>query len=188
MNKDLYCELAERIWKDVSTARSNPEFFELSAEAQVQRYVTKYPKFALEFILPLKWMVNRNAYNKYAFKKYIANISDERYKTKEEYCSRQADYIEYLYMETKTTRKTKIDKIRAKKVRNSIYDILVSELKDTAKKDEERKARCDAALRNQINATRETLLSLTPDEPLSVPIEQSGLPDSPLDNEPYVMP
>jgi hypothetical protein len=121
---DSYIDDAKRIWNEYKTKMGDSKFKKLDSEIQLSYFQKNNPSFAKNFSIVLRYMIQLQKYHPKAFKKFILKMQRHPYRTKLEYCERQADYVKYLYMET-TPRYSAKD---ANAIWTNAYDILKKEV------------------------------------------------------------
>lgn len=58
-----------------------------------------YTDVCTKYIIPIRYMLEYNEFSAKAFNKYLKRLETVSYKSQEEWCERQADYVKFLYME-----------------------------------------------------------------------------------------
>ena len=121
---DIYINDATTIWKDFKKRMKDKSFKKLNINEQLDFYQKKHRRFAMMFPIVLRYMIQLRQYNKKAFSRFIKKLHKNPYKSKLEFCERQADYVKYLHMELSRSHNTK----EAQKVWQSTYDMLAKEV------------------------------------------------------------
>ena len=93
-------------------------------EDLLEFYQKKYPRFSMTFPIVTRYMVQIQQFNKKAFVRYLKRLQSNPYKSEEEYCRRQSEYIMYLHMELNLRSKKK-ENVR---VRKEAYELLLAEV------------------------------------------------------------
>jgi hypothetical protein len=97
--------LADQIWNDIKHNSS-------SDDNKMEIYYSKYKSFANAFPLVLKWMIQMNVYNKSAFKKFLYKYNNTKISDKSSFLTLQAEYLVYIYRESKHVTSTQINEYR----------------------------------------------------------------------------
>ena len=90
--------VGNEIWKNFKTDLKKNTDNRVYREKQLSYFQSKYKDFSIKFPIQLRYMIMFSEYHPEAFKLYLKKLNTCYYKTKEEWCERQADYIKYLYM------------------------------------------------------------------------------------------
>lgn len=134
---ETYVSDAKKIWKDFKLRSKTTDFKALTTDQQLDFYQKNYHQFTMNFPLVLRYMIQMNQFNSKAFTRYVTKMQSNPYRSEEEYCERQANYVKFLYMELSNTRNMK----SAQKVWQEAKDMLMDEVKvfkDTEKKIKEK--------------------------------------------------
>ena len=150
---EKYTADAKVIYKDVVQHFTGfAEYDTLSNEKQMkyledllEYYQAEHPRFATTFPIVLRYMVQIQQYDEKAFVKYLKRLQAMPYKTEEEYCQRQSEYIMYLHMAMNPKSKKKENQ----SVRKEACALLVAEV--TAFKDAREKAKEKQEKNNGMN-------------------------------------
>lgn len=120
-----YLDDADKIWEEVKTREKiDLEYASLSSEQKVRYYQKENPEFTNLFPIVLRYMVQFLQYSRKALQRHIERLKSHPYRSKLEYCRRQADYIKYLYLETVESP----TKTEANKIWRSTYETLEKEV------------------------------------------------------------
>lgn len=97
---EQYLEDADTIFKDYKSRLTDENFKTLTPEERLSFYQKKYSEFTMSFPIVIRYLIQFGMYKQKAFSKYIKKLHNKPYKSEQEYCERQADYVKFLYMET----------------------------------------------------------------------------------------
>jgi alpha-galactosidase/6-phospho-beta-glucosidase family protein len=98
---EKYVEDAEKIWKDFKQRCKDPSFATLTGDMRVDFYQKNHMEFARLFPIVLRYMVQFGVFKTKCFKQLIERMRKHPYRSKDEFCERQADYVKYLCLECK---------------------------------------------------------------------------------------
>lgn len=145
----------------------NEKFKAESPDTRLVSFQKKYGQLNKLFPIPLRYMIEHESYDSTAFKKYLTALDKTPYKSKEEFCNRQADYLYFLYLEINKDVMTKephslankrLD-LQAKNYRNATVKILLAEIAadelEASKQDQRSKSlykKIDTQLRNELKS------------------------------------
>jgi hypothetical protein len=97
---ETYISDAKKIWKDYKKRmKEDSAFKSLNDEDRLIFYQTNYKEFNMNFPIVIRYMAQLDQFHIKAFEKYVKKMQKHPYRSEEEYCERQADYVKYLYME-----------------------------------------------------------------------------------------
>lgn len=82
----------------VHRMKSDPEFVKLSSHDKIAYYHRNASDVVKKFPIIFRYMIETGQFHTKAMKQFIDKLKIKPYKTEEEYCERNADYIKYLYM------------------------------------------------------------------------------------------
>jgi len=154
---DTYVRDAENIWNDFKhRINSDAKFKALSSEAQLSFYQKNYHQFTMLFPVILRYMIQMRSYNSKAFRKFINRLQSNPYKSRLEFCERQADYAKYLFMETSKSHNMK----EAQQVWQQTYDGLAREVEAFKQADEIVKQRLNNTEQKNKQERREELIKM----------------------------
>jgi hypothetical protein len=151
----IYADFKHRLYKDDS-------FKELGDDDRLDFFQRRYAKFAKTFPIVIRYMVQLRRFSTRAFKKFIEIMKKKPYRSEDEFCKRQADYVKLLYMETTNTHNVK----ESQRVWKKTYEMLTEEIKAFKKAEEVVKKRLEES--NTINSherRRELKKLLARDDP-----------------------
>jgi bacterioferritin (cytochrome b1) len=94
-------------------------------ERQLEHYQKNNQRFASTFPIVLRYMIQLRMYHEKAFVKFIKKMQAKPYRSKLEFCERQADYVKYLYQELTPH----YPENEAKRIWKQTYDMLEKEVK-----------------------------------------------------------
>ena len=121
---EQYLEDADTIFKDYKNRITDENFKILTPEERLSFYQKKYSEFTMSFPIVIRYLIQFGMYKQKAFSKYIKKLQNKPYKSEQEYCERQADYVKFLYMETnKHYNQTDI-----KELWTEVYNSLIKEV------------------------------------------------------------
>lgn len=144
---DAYKDDANTIYSDFRTKlRMDEQFRALDSVQQLSHIQKKYPQFAKTFPIVLRYMVQMQKFSSRAFERFIKKMKTKPYRSEEEFCERQADYVKYLFIETSHSHNTE----DAKKVWTRTYETLLKEVKAFKQAEEQIKKKLDKT--KQINS------------------------------------
>lgn len=110
MQLDELLSLGTKIWNEV---KKNPDIKdEKKSEELYYTIYNKYKDFGSSFPLILRWMVQMQKYSEKAFKKFLLKYSTANITSKKEFLILQADYIVYLYEESKHYNRKQVNTYR----------------------------------------------------------------------------
>jgi hypothetical protein len=121
---EVYVEDATRIFNDFKRRMRDPKFAALGREAHLEMYHRNHPAFAKVFPIPLRHMIERGLYSRKAFEIIVKTMRRRPYKSKEEFCRYQADYVKLLYLKLGRSRSYK----EAVAYGNETYEALIKEM------------------------------------------------------------
>ena len=129
---DKFVRDANMIYKEViDHFKEFKEYNEMTYDEQndyletlLRHFHEEHKEFARTFPIVLRYMVQLQRYSEKAFVRYVKRLKKHPYKTEEEYCRRQSEYIQYLHMELHPSSKKKENE----KVRKDAYKLLLEEL------------------------------------------------------------
>jgi gas vesicle protein len=120
-----YINDANDIWRDLrQRASTDQKFMALSKEEQLDYYQRSNAAFHMMFPIVIRYMVMFGQYSTRAFTRHVKKIGAKPYRSEDEYCERQADYVKYLFMELSPAHDSK----EAKAVWQQTYDKLKLEV------------------------------------------------------------
>ena len=121
---DTYLADAKSIYNDLKQQELKYSFKTMDPAKKLDYFQKKYRKFATSFPITLRYMVQLGLYHQEAFRKFIKKMMARPYRSEEEYCERQADYVRYLYTELGMTR----DHKHAQAIWKETHDKLLEEV------------------------------------------------------------
>lgn len=130
--------LADNIWKDIKSSQ-------LNEDQKMETYYSKYNTFAGSFPIVLKWMIQMNSYNKSAFKKFLYKYNNTTVNDKTSFLTLQAEYLVYVYRESKHVTTSQINTYR-----NCVVKQLLDEDKEFEEIQEQIKQEKDSERRKNI--------------------------------------
>lgn len=119
---DVYANDANTILEDYKNRILDPEFKSLAVEKQIEYYHRNYESFATAFPTVLRYMVQFNLYSEKALRKHIKRLRSNPFRSMEEYCERQADYVKFMYMYLNGVSESK-----AQPIWESVYKVFIDE-------------------------------------------------------------
>jgi hypothetical protein len=90
---DIYRDFLNRV-------KTDPEFVKLGPNDKITYYHRNSPTIVGKFPVVFRYMMETGQFHPKALKMYFDKLKAKPYKSEEEYCERNADYIKYLYMQT----------------------------------------------------------------------------------------
>ena len=100
MNDKIFLDKANEIYKDFKNkTKKDLNFSKISPDDQLDYFQKKYKHFSLTFPIVLRYMVQLKWYSTKAFTQFLKKLKTNPYRSEDEYCKRQADYVKYLYMD-----------------------------------------------------------------------------------------
>jgi hypothetical protein len=153
IHRKKYLDDADEICKDVVDHFKNNQSYSDKTEEEkliyledlLAKYQNKYKEFSMSFPIVLRYMVQMQQYNRKAFDRYIRRLYEKPYRSEEEYCKRQSEYVMYLYMEVNPRSKKKENEA----IKKEVYDMLLKEL--NAFKEAQKKTKEEQEKNNRIN-------------------------------------
>jgi len=100
--------LGNKIWNEFKHDINN----KIDNEELYDKYFNKYNEFGISFPLILRWMIQMNKYSEKAFKKFLLKYSTTNITCKKDFLILQADYIVFLYEESKHFNKKEVNNYR----------------------------------------------------------------------------
>jgi hypothetical protein len=130
---DVYNDFTKR-------TKSDAEFNKLSPHDKITYYHRNSPDVVKKFPVVFRYMVETGQFHPKAMKRFIDKLKSNPYKTEEEYCASNANYIKFLYMATHSHYSIK----EANQLWGDTKNALMAELKEFKDKlDEHRKKNDD---------------------------------------------
>ena len=125
MDNSVFLDKAAEIYKDFKhKIKKDQDFKELEPDKQLDYFQKKYRYFGLTFPIVLRYMIQLKWYSTKAFTRFLKKLKTNPYKSEDEYCQRQADYVKFLYMEMNKHCNTK----KAQEVWTDTYKKLLLEV------------------------------------------------------------
>ena len=92
---------AINLYKDFNNrSRQDPDFVKLSANDKLMYYHRNSANIVKKFPIIFRYMCETGQFHPSAMRQYIDKLKVKPYKTEEEYCERNADYVKFLYIAT----------------------------------------------------------------------------------------
>lgn len=92
---------AQNLYRDFNErSKRDSEFVKLSANDKLMYYHRNASDVVKKFPIIFRYMCETGQFHPKAMKQYIDKLKNSPYKSEEEYCERNSDYIKYLYMAT----------------------------------------------------------------------------------------
>jgi hypothetical protein len=140
---DDLLEMANNIWKEVKKELKKTN----DLDSLYIQFFDKYKDFGKSFPIILRWMVQMQSYSEKAFKKFLIKYSNANIQNKKDFLILQADYIVYLYEESKHYKKQEVVNYKEFIIKqlleeDSMFDKIQEEYKIQEKEDK------DTALQN----------------------------------------
>jgi len=159
------------MYRDFSQrCKNDAEFVKLNTRDKFAYYHRNSPNVVNKFPVIIRYMIETGQFHPKAMRQYIKKLKASPYKTEEEYCERNADYIKYLYMNTHVRYDTK----EANRLWTDSKLMLMDELKDFKdrldehrKKTEDMKAVNAYERREELKNQIKNMSQLRDDQPAS---------------------
>lgn len=90
----IYCD-----WKKRNDGDGT--FKDLDYQSKYEYYMKQYTDFARQYPIILRYLASFGMYNSNAVRKYLKKCNTSVITTDEDYADRQADFVKFLWMETK---------------------------------------------------------------------------------------
>lgn len=130
---DELIKLANVIWTDVKSNKKQ------NTEEMFDVVFNKYREFGSSFPIILRWMVEMDKFSDRAFKKFLYKYSNTDITNKKDFLIVQAEYLVYLYEETKHYDKNQVNLYREFIIKQLLEeDKLLSQMEEETKKELEK--------------------------------------------------
>jgi hypothetical protein len=124
---------ASTMWIDYKKRIKDDSLFnDMSPQSRFEYYMKTYIDFTRQWAIITRHISSYGMYNEKAVRLYVNKCITMPYKTDEEYCERQADYVKYLYMYSKNHFPTN----KLKEIWTNTKKCLMEELKSSREENE----------------------------------------------------
>lgn len=90
---------AGAIWMDYQKrSKEDSQFNKMNPQSKFEYYMKMFIDFTRQWTIVTRHIASYGMYNEKAVRLYVNKCITMPYKTEEEFCERQADYVKYLYM------------------------------------------------------------------------------------------